>query len=280
MPLEIDQIGIWSEVKLDIVRRYALEYSKIVSSHGFYHIYIDAFAGAGKHQRKKTHEEIPGSPMIALAIQPPFREYHFIDANFERAENLRFMTKDRPEVTVHTGDCNEILLNDIFPKVRYEDRKRALCLLDPYNINLRWDVVARAGQSRSIEVFVNFMIMGMNRNTLRRNPEKVTEANKDRMDRFWGDRSWFEAAFHSEMDQGKLFVEMEEKVSNEQFAAAYRERLKKVAGFRYVPRPLPMKTEKQSTIYYLYFASPNSTANKIVEYIFGKYRKKQAFDGK
>jgi three-Cys-motif partner protein len=149
--------------------------------------------------------------------------------------------------------------------------------LDPYNINLSWEVVATAGESRSIEVFVNFMIMGVNRNTLRRNPEKVTEANKARMDRFWGDRSWFNAAFHSEMDQGKLFPEMAEKVPNEQFAEAYRERLKNVARFRYVPRPLPMKTEKQSTIYYLYFASPNATANRIVEYIFEKHRKGQGF---
>jgi three-Cys-motif partner protein len=76
VPLHIDEIGIWSEVKLDIVGRYALEYSKIVSSNNLYHIYIDSFAGAGSHRRKKTHEEIPGSPMLALEVLPPFREYH------------------------------------------------------------------------------------------------------------------------------------------------------------------------------------------------------------
>jgi len=139
------------------------------------------------------------------------------------------------------------------------------------------EVIAQAGAMKTIEIFVNFMIMGINRNMLRRDQDKVTGANKKRMDRFWGDRSWYDAAFRAETDQRKLFLEMEEKVSNDQFAEAYRERLKQVAGFKYVPRPLPMKTEQQSTIYYLYFASPNETANRIVSYIFDKYRKKQGF---
>ncbi len=30
---KIDEIGPWSEVKLDILKRYAVEYSKILSSH-------------------------------------------------------------------------------------------------------------------------------------------------------------------------------------------------------------------------------------------------------
>src|SRR5205807_10539191 len=102
---------------------------------------------------------------------------------------------------------------------------------------------------QTVEIFVNFMIMGINRNVLRGNPDKVTPANMERMDRFWGGRSWFDEAFRAETDQGKLFPEMEQKVPNEQFANAYRRRLKDVAGFQYVPRPLPMKTDKQSTIY-------------------------------
>ena len=52
-----DEIGYWSEVKLDIIKEYAAAYSSILSGHkgpNFYHIYIDAFAGAGKHISKKT----------------------------------------------------------------------------------------------------------------------------------------------------------------------------------------------------------------------------------
>jgi len=32
MALVFDEIGYWSEIKLDIVRRYAVEYSKIIKN--------------------------------------------------------------------------------------------------------------------------------------------------------------------------------------------------------------------------------------------------------
>ena len=52
MALVFDEIGYWSEIKLDIIEKYALPYSKILSSRRnpeFHHVYIDAFAGSGTH---------------------------------------------------------------------------------------------------------------------------------------------------------------------------------------------------------------------------------------
>jgi three-Cys-motif partner protein len=71
--VEFDEIGYWSEIKLEIVRDYAAAYSRILSSRKLPHIYIDAFAGAGQHVSKKTGEFIPGSPINALNVEPPFR---------------------------------------------------------------------------------------------------------------------------------------------------------------------------------------------------------------
>src|SRR5437870_878445 len=79
---KLDEIGYWSEVKLDIIREYAKAYSTNLSAQArpaLYHAYIDAFAGAGVHVSKTTGDEVEGSPLIALNTQPPFREYHFID---------------------------------------------------------------------------------------------------------------------------------------------------------------------------------------------------------
>ena len=105
---------------------------------------------------------MPGSPLIALETKPPFREYHFIDADPTRADQLRSFTANRSDVRVYTGDCNEILLRDVFPQALYKDRRRSLCLLDPYNIDLGWEVINTAGGMKSVEVFVNFMVMDMN----------------------------------------------------------------------------------------------------------------------
>jgi len=58
-----DQIGNWSEIKLEIIRKYAAAYSTILSKQrGLHHVYIDAFAGPGVHIAKSTGTFVPGSP--------------------------------------------------------------------------------------------------------------------------------------------------------------------------------------------------------------------------
>ncbi len=62
------------------------------------------------------------------------------------------------------------------------------------------------------------------------------------------------------------------QASNAAVAAAYRERLQQVAGFEYVPAPMPMRNTRGAIVYYLFFASPNRTGAKIVSDIFNRYR--------
>jgi three-Cys-motif partner protein len=150
-----------------------------------------------------------------------------------------------------------------------KDFRRALCLLDPYKLNIDWSVLEAAGRMRTVEIFYNFMIMDANMNVLMRDPAKVTPEQAARMTAVWGDESWREVAYRRTRD---LFGELDEKVSNEEIAEAFRLRLKKVAGFAYVPPPLPMRNSKGAVVYYLYFASPNATGGDIVTQIFNKYR--------
>ena len=53
---------------------------------------------------------------------------------------------------------------------------------------------------------------------------------------------------------------------------AFRERLKKAAGFRFVPDPLPMRNSNKAVVYYLFFASQKPVAEEIIHDIFAKYR--------
>ena len=274
-PLKFDKIGSWSEVKLDIVREYAVPYSKIMTGQGFRHLYIDAFAGAGVHVSKATGEYVAGSPLNALLVEPPFRERHFIDLDHGRAELLRALARDAlaerpagPEVFVYQGDCNEVLLEDVLPRAKYEDRRRALCLVDPYGLDLDWEVLRRAGEMRSVDLFLNFPIMDMNRNALWRNPEGVDEADLSRMTRFWGDESWRQAAYRETLT---LFGAEGEKAGNGVIAEAFRRRLHDAAGFAYVPKPIPMRNRKNAVVYYLFFASQAKLGEKIAGYLFDKY---------
>jgi three-Cys-motif partner protein len=215
--VRFDEIGYWSEVKLDIVRDYGTEYSKILSRQpSLTHVYIDGFAGAGVHIRKITGRPVLGSPLNALAIKPPFKEFFLIDLDGDRIEHLRRLIGDRTDVHLFHGDCNKVLSTNVFPKVRWADYRRGLCLLDPYALNLNWKVIAAAGQMRTIDLFLNFPIMDANRNTLWRDPERVTDSQRKRLTAFWGDESWQGSAYRPQRQMG-LFGQKLEKVENEKW---------------------------------------------------------------
>jgi three-Cys-motif partner protein len=268
--MQFDEIGDWSQIKLEIITKYAAAYSAILAHQGgLHHVYIDAFAGAGMHIARSTGDCVPGSPLNALHVQPPFKEYFLIDIAPDKVGALREQIGDRHDVHVIPGDCNVVLLEQVFPHVRYGDYRRGLCLLDPYGLDLDWTVMATAGQMRSLEMFLNFPVMDMNRNVLWHAPAGVHPADLERMNRFWGDGSWRQVMYST---TGNLFGWEEKSGDNETIARAFQSRLKRVAGFKHVPDPLPMRNATRNIVYYLFFASQNDTGDKIVRDIFAKYR--------
>jgi three-Cys-motif partner protein len=143
-------------------------------------------------------------------------------------------------------------------------------VLDPYGLHLNWEIMYAAGQSKTVEIFLNFSVMDMNMNVLWNDQSKVSQRQIDRMNAFWGDESWRDAAYEKRKD---LFDDtFEEKTSNRTMAETFRKRLKEKAGFNYVPEPIPMRNTTGATIYYLFFASPNETGGKIVKEVFEKYK--------
>lgn len=271
--LRLDEIGYWSEIKLEIVRKYAVAYSQILATQRPIrgHVYIDGFAGAGSHLSRTSGQIVEGSPAIALRTTPPFTELHFVDLDGSRVDELRRLTASDERAVVHRGDCNDVLLREVFPRCRYEDFRRALCLLDPYGLNIDWQVLKVAGDMKSVELFYNFMIMDANMNVFMKDPSKVSPDQAARMNHVWGDDSWRTSAYTSTPG---LFGDIEEKATNEAIAESFRRRLQEVAGFDYVPPPMPMRNSRGAVVYYLYFASPNRTGGRIVTEIFDKYRRR------
>ena len=68
---DYDEIGYWSEVKLDIVKKYAAAYTTIMRRVPAIrkYVYIDAFAGAGRSISRRTRGFIPAASS-ALARLP------------------------------------------------------------------------------------------------------------------------------------------------------------------------------------------------------------------
>lgn len=272
LPFEFDEIGVWSELKLEIVEKYGSAYTTaFTNSTNLKKFYIDAFSGAGVHISKKDKTPVEGSPARVLRVTPPFDGYYFIDLNSDKTDYLRSLIGERSNVHIHTGDSNRYLTMELLPTIQFKDYRRALCLLDPYGLHLEWEVMLQAGQSKAVDMFLNFPVMDMNRNAIWKNPEKVPSDGVERMTKFWGDASWKQVAY-ADSPQGNFFGQEKIKQGNDAIVAAFKDRLKSVAGFDYVADPLPMKNGKGAVVYYLFLASQKSVAAKIITDIFSKYR--------
>jgi three-Cys-motif partner protein len=268
-PVEHDTIGFWSEIRLEIIREYASAYSRILTKNGFWHAYIDAFASSGQHLSRQSKEMVPGSPLNALSVSPPpFDQYHFIDLNSTKVEALRDIAGNRADVDVYEGDCNRVLLDEVFPLIPYSRYRRALCLLDPYGLHLNWRTIQAASATKNIEVFLNCPLLDINLNALKHDRARVAPRQAARMTAFWGDESWRDECY---VESPTLFGTQVDKIDNHRLAEAFRRRLRTVGGFAHVPAPIPMRQSTNSTLYYLFFASHRPVAAKIVDDIFTKY---------
>ena len=266
--LKFDEIGSWSEIKIEIVRKYAEAYSTVLAKHRLRYSYIDGFR-PGEHRRKHTGEQVMGTPLEVLSVQPRFHDYYFVDSRAEKIAHLRKQIGERNDVHTYVGDTNTILPRDVFPRIAYADYRRGLCLLDPYGLDLDWTTIEAAGTARSIEIFLNFPTADMQRNVFWRNHQDVDPRDIARMDRFWGDDSWRDIVYVVGRD---LFGPVEIKSEMAFIVEAFRQRLRAVAGFKYVPSPIAMRNDQGAIVYYLFFASQNETGAKIANDILKRHR--------
>ncbi len=264
-PFKFDEIGYWSELKLEIVEKYGSAYATAFAGRkgkALKKYYIDAFSGGGIHVSKRTRGQIEGSPARALKVSPPFDHFYFVDMNPDKTEHLATLCQGRGDVDIITDDATAYLTQKLLPTIKYENFNRALCLLDPYGLHLAWEVLLQSGRSRAVDMFLNFPVMDMNRNAIWGNPDHAPQDGIDRMNRFWGDESWKRAAY-AESPQHDLF-------SAPGMIKQAHEVI--VAAFSVVPAPLPMKNSNNAVVYYLFFASQKPVAQKIIDDIFAKYR--------
>jgi len=146
-----------------------------------------------------------------------------------------------------------------------------LCILDPYGLHIRWETIKIAAGLKTVDIFINFPIMDINRNVLFGYLSKADVEDVERMNAFWGDESWKDLLYKK---QETLFGDTQHiRIENYNILAKkFSERLKKV-GFNYVPEPILMRNTKNGPLYYLFFASQRDVATHIVNDIFNKYRR-------
>lgn len=274
--MKLDKIGIWSEIKLAILKDYAGAFTRLLKAKPWCKglCYVDAFAGAGMHLSKSTGEMVPGSPLNALLVQPPFDHIVLIDVDAEKVESLTKLCGHDKRVEIVSGDCNEVLSAKIAPMLPFPSYWRGLCVLDPYGIHgkaLQWTTIKLLADLKTVDIFLNFPLMDINRNTLRSRLANATDANLSAFQGFRGeDDDW-----KDKMYQPDLFGDLDKVGTNRTLACLFQQRLRDVAGFAFVPDPILMKNTKGGELYFLFFASHQPVAQKIVMDIFTKHSQGQ-----
>ncbi len=246
--------------------------------------YIDAFSGPGIALDRETEEPVPGSPLRALDLEYKFSGYHFIDLDEDKLELLKeIVSNEYPELlgccNFYQGDCNQILKFEICPQFSYGSFKRALVILDPYNIGVEWETLEKIGETGigpksdkgNMEIFYNFMISDANRNVLwESTSEGKNEEMRQNFDQCMPDNSWKDVMYES--NPGLFGEELEQKIAgNREFVQWYRAKMKQL--FKFVPEPSLMCNTIGAELYYLFFAAHQPVAKKIVGQVFNKYRR-------
>ena len=114
VPFKFDEVGIWSELKLEIVEKYGSAYTgAFANKRNLKKFYVDAFSGAGVHISKRSGEQIDGSPARALKTAPPFDGFFFIDMDAQKTAHLRELCAGRRDVHIETGDASKYLIQEL-----------------------------------------------------------------------------------------------------------------------------------------------------------------------
>ena len=119
--------GDWTEDKLAVMQRYFSAYAQALKNQHFAKWYVDAFAGTGQRSEAKANSteqfsmldsDYPefasakdGSVRIALAIDPAFANYVFIEQSKAHAAELEKLKLEFPnhKIDIRKGDANQLL---------------------------------------------------------------------------------------------------------------------------------------------------------------------------
>lgn len=276
-------VGPWAAAKLDALEAYLKFYGMALSKQPFTRVYIDAFAGAcitrvrgstGTIEPSPFFEEVDdteadeqeqfilGSPVRALNVPNGFHRHYFFDLDTTRAEKLRAVTNGRTGVNVEVGDCNP-LIRHLAPTLKRRG-VRGVAFLDPYGAHLEWTTIEALADCGTMEVVINFpLAMAINRLITRSGDVPDRWANQ--LTACFGTDKWRDIAYSREVDLFGTEVTTKHGDVAERLLELYIGRLRSL--FPFVAKPRLIRNTRNSPLYYLIWAGPNSLGLKGAEYI-------------
>lgn len=281
--------GEWTEQKLVALKKYLEAYRKIFTinekARYFRTLYIDAFAGTGERTEKTLSAGLPtlfddvdteqpqatglhkGSARIALELESPFDQYIFIDKNPKHtAELTEMIERDFPHLrqrcSILTGDGVKVIQEQIINGQNWK-KTRAVLFIDPYGMNIHWDLIERIAATQAIDMWLLFPL-GQGINRLLSRDHLPNPSHEAKLTAVLGTDEW-KTRFYAKQVQTDLFGN--ETYSNQKTATFenmvefLKERLAAVfAGV--APDVLLLENTKGNPLYALCFAAGNKVGAK------------------
>ena|SRR5437870_2243855 len=295
--MPVDEFGgDWTAEKLERVRKYLAAYTVIFArnpkAQKLTPIYVDAFAGTGYRTKPprvdpqttlfeelaepETEAFLKGSARIALEVEPPFKQYVFIEQDATRAQELENLKRQFGEkatrITIVREDANTYL------KAWCERTdwrvSRAVMFLDPYGMQVDWSLIEAIAKTQAVDLWILFPL-GVAVNRLLTRAELPPKKWAQGLTRILGTEEWRDA-FYSRQVEKTLFGDEEVRTKEADFGKIGRyfvDRLKTIFT-AVASNPLPLRNSRNVPLYLLCFAAGNpraaSTAIKIAQNILKK----------
>ena len=284
--------GDWTTDKLERVRKYLQAYTIIFDrnprAQKLHTVYVDAFAGTGYRSPRSACADsshlpelgeddnqafLKGSARIALEIEPPFKEYLFIECDPEHCRELERLKSEfsnhAGKITIKGEDANTYL-NQWCQDTDWR-MTRAVVFLDPYGMQIEWPLVESLAKTQAVDLWILFPLgVAVNRMLTKSAPPPEEWAKV--LTHIFGTEEW-QTAFYPRRKVLTLFGEEETQTKEADFSTIsdfFVSRLKSIFT-AVAPNPLPLMNSKNNPLYLLCFASGNPkgapTAIKIAQNI-------------
>lgn len=256
--------GVWTLIKLEALEKYLVAFNTALSKQSFTRIYIDGFAGTGRCDIKVDGERtsIDGSARRALAIDPPFHKYCFIELGPRKLAALKALEAEFPDkvIEVIRSDANAAL-KALCEHYRWRD-ERAVLFLDPYGMNVEWSTLEVIAKTGAIDVWYLFPYAGLYRQAAK-NPEAMDTDKEESITRLLGTNEWRQV-FYTPKRQSSLFDAHpgeERGVDHVQMLEFVSKRLNQLFPAVTAPKILyqggDAKSPSGAPLFALYFAASN-----------------------
>lgn len=197
--------GIWTRIKLEALERYLVAFNTALSKRNFTRIYIDAFAGTGRCDITVDGEKssINGSARRALATDPPFHKFCFIELRSKKLAALKALETEYPDkcIEVIRDDANAAL-KALCEKYPWRD-ERAVLFLDPFGMHVEWTTLQAIAKTGAIDVWYLFPYSGLYRQAAK-NADAMDSGKEESITRLLGTDEW-RKVFYAPKRQSSLF---------------------------------------------------------------------------